>query len=459
MSREFNLNDLESNKQSDILTMLNQIKSVQTINTRRNKFYEAKTILKPLVNDPKINIGKKLDISLGWNKKAVTSLCDYIQFDGFVDAQNSDSEITGLLKENNFYHQLSLGIQSCLIYSCAFIITTAGDTQIGEPKVLTTIKSANDCTLLFNTRTLKPRSALSVMSRDDNGAISEFNVYFPDEIITIYTDDREPKIMKNKLGEVLVDILTFQPTLDKPFGQSRITKPLMDLTLMAIHSLMLFYVGGEFFNLPQIYALFGTDNKPDLANELKHSYGAIWSIFYGDGERPTIDQLQQQSPTPHIESIRTLANLVSAETDIPINELGFPSDNPPSDASIYAQRLPMLRTAKRAIDNFSITLNSVAKKAWKIANNKLDIPNGLEFNATFLPVYIQSPSASADTLSKLISAMPFLSQTDYPLQQIGLSRAEIKRTKNAKAIYDDEQSINTLLGTTTKNIPIQSDGE
>lgn len=65
------------------------------------------------------------------------------------------------------------------------------------------------------------------------------------------------------------------------------------------------------------------------------TWSSIVSVMNGmpankNGDKPTMQQLQQASMTPHADMLRTIALMVSSETDIPVNDLGITMDNPPA---------------------------------------------------------------------------------------------------------------------------------
>lgn len=79
-----------------------------------------------------------------------------------------------------------------------------------------------------------------------------------------------------------------------------------------------------------------------------------------EGEVPTVGQFPQISMQPHTDQLRQWASLLAAESQIPLDELGFPSDNPSSDSAIQSQRDPLRLAAERAIRGFKQSLRQVA---------------------------------------------------------------------------------------------------
>ena len=67
--------------------------------------------------------------------------------------------------------------------------------------------------------------------------------------------------------------------------------------------------------------------------------------------------------TPHADMLRTIALMVSSETDIPVNDLGITMDNPASAEAMAEAERKLSRTADRQNKRFGRAL----KEAMSIA--------------------------------------------------------------------------------------------
>src|SRR5699024_9636331 len=116
-------------------------------------------------------------------------------------------------------------------HSVAWEIVTRGGP--GEPDAMITTKSALDGTGQWNKRTRRLDSFLSVVEWGADGQEpSEFNLYLPGETVMVSGG----KVQDRSAHPLWVPVrpLAYRPRLDRPFGQSRISRSVMFLTDAAV---------------------------------------------------------------------------------------------------------------------------------------------------------------------------------------------------------------------------------
>jgi phage portal protein, SPP1 gp6-like len=147
------------------------------------------------------------------------------------------------------------------------------------------------------------------------------------------------------------------------------------------------------------------------------------------------------SMQPHTEQLRQWAALLAAESSIPLDELGFPSDNPSSDSAIQSQRDPLRLAAERCIRGFQSALRQVAvltvalRHGWETAQEATNV------QAHFAPTVQVSDAAAADAVLKQVQVMPWLAESGVVLEKLGYSAATAERLMNDKRRAEGVQAL------------------
>src|SRR5690606_5719339 len=71
---------------------------------------------------------------------------------------------------------------------------------------------------------------------------------------------------RHNLGRVPVEALVYRPDLDRPFGQSRVSRAVMSITDEAVRTVLRTEVSAEFYTSPQRYVL-GADEEAFVDEE------------------------------------------------------------------------------------------------------------------------------------------------------------------------------------------------
>lgn len=399
-------------------------------NTELQTYYDQKVLLKDL----KISLPpqlRHLESVMGWPGKVVDVLADRVNFEGFAIDGDDDLGLNRLAQQNNMPQEFSQVVTSALIQSCAFMSVDVGDTSAGEPDVVLMPRSARNATGIYDRRTRSLSAGMTVLSNNGDGEPTGFAVYLPDETITIAVKgggravvDRVP----NPTGRVLMDVLPIDANLERPFGRSRITPAVRTYTDAALRTIVRSEIGAEFFAAPQRYGL-GID--PDAVGD---KWSAVMSRMIvasrdEDGELPQLGQFPQMSMQPHTDQLRQWASLLAGESSIPMDELGFPSDNPSSDAAIQSQRDPLRLRATRVVRSGEAMLRRLAVTALMLRGDIASPDQAPQIHPLFAPVVHTTAAAAADALVKQAQVVPWIANTDVVLEKLGYSRSEIERMR------------------------------
>lgn len=410
--------------------MRDKLEKKRIRNRERQLYYDQKVILKDL----RISVPPQLrnmESVLGWPAKTVDVLSDRIQFERFVapDEQDNPFGLDEIMLANDFRNGFSEAVTSALTHSCAFITVSHGDLSVGEPDILWLTKSAHNATGLWNDRTRSLSAGLAIISRDNQGQPNQYAAYFSDKTV-ILTVKRSgamiADILPNPTGRVLMEVIAAGADLRRPFGRSRISRSVMSLTDSAIRTIVRSEIGAEFFASPQRYVL-GAEEDAFTDSKWSALVSRVLEVSRDEeGQIPQVGQFSQLSMQPHTDQLRQWAALLAAESQIPLDELGFPSDNPSSDSAIQSQRDPLRLAADRMIRGFESSLHRLAYTSVLLRDGTA--PVGLErVTGWFAPTLHVSDAAAADAVLKQVTVMPWLAESPVILEKLGYSQSAIQR--------------------------------
>lgn len=410
-------------------------------NLLRRRYYDGKNVLKDLgiAIPPPL---KNIETVVGWPKKAVTSMASRSRFDGFTASDDAaQAAVDAIVSSCNLKRKYKQAVESELIAGCDFVTLSKGAD--GEPPVIVTTHSAEDCAARWDFRLGRVRDGLVIMHYDSVGAPDEIALYESDN--TTHVDARGDsltvEVMPHRMGRPLMEALAYNPTEAKPFGQSRITRAVRSLTDSAVRESLRTEISAEFFTSPQKY-LLGVDGDPFEGRTRWEAYiGNIFTVSKTeDGSTPSFGQLSQGSMQPHTDYMRSLAARFSGETNVPVSQLGVISDNPSSADAITQANEPLIMEVQELNDFNGQTLSSVAVMALAIASDGTPSDyDGLTLVANFANPLMPSVASQTDAAVKIASVCPGFAGTDAFFEMIGFSedtRAKIMQQMDANANRD-----------------------
>ncbi|MCL2757346.1 MAG: hypothetical protein FWD43_04635 [Coriobacteriia bacterium] len=249
-------------------------------------------------------------------------------------------------------------------------------------------------------------------------------------------------------GRPLMEPLRYRPSIDRPFGKSRISGAVMSITDSAVREALRTEVSAEFFTAPQRY-LLGADeeafNKPKWTQY-------ITSIFLAsrdeNGEVPTYGQLPQMSMQPHLDYSRQLAASFAGETSIPISSLGVIHDNPSSAEAIHAAREDLIIEAEGLNITNGVALRNIGLLILAIMQDKR-VADLDEIEKTITPIFRnpEKPSrvSQADAIVKQAAAIPWIAETEVALEELGYTDDQRMRMLSDKHKADGRRVLDEAL--------------
>lgn len=415
----------------------------QNNNCIKQKYYEGAVTLQD------VNLGialpdglKKLTVGCEWGAKTVDVLASRSMFDGFVSENGSNvDELNKIIEANNLISQYMKSCKDELKFGCTFA-TLSADSVIG---CKIRFHSPQTAAAMWNGEKGRIDSGIAIIDtvpdEKDEGTWtpSHINLYTDTDIWEIkysngfWNAERHTHIM----GMPLMVAMVWNGTSVKPFGRSRIKKPIRALIDGYIRTIANATIALEFDTTPQKYILGVTDEQYDaiVSNKFKQYVGSIIAATRNPetGENPSFGQLTQGSLGPHVEMIRILATQFSAATGLTVTDTGVVNDaNPTSSDAILAQSQTLVSLAEQLNSSNGDALRTIAIMALAIVQNKSIEELASEDRsviAHFKNPAMPSVSVTADAAIKIASARQEFAQTDTFLEMIGFDQADIRRIK------------------------------
>ena len=412
-------------------------------NAEKNKFYEGNVTL------GEVNLGialpdglRKLEIGCEWGSKTVDVLASRSMFDGFVGVNGEDAEaMHRIMADNRLLSEYAKACKDELKYGCTFA-TLSADPAIG---VRIRFHSPATASALWDGESGRIDCGLSIIDAvkdeslewDYRPAVMRFDTSEAVLILRLignnWTVERKP----HKMGRPLMEPMIWNATPAKPFGRSRLKKPIRELIKGYVRTIANATIGLEFATSPQKYLLGVTDEQYDavVSNKFRQYVGSILAATPNPetGEKPSFGQLQQGNIGPHVEMIRLLATQFSAATGLSVTDTGVVNDaNPSSSDAIMAQAQTLVLMAEQLNESNGESLKQIALMSQAILRNvRIEDLTDDERNvvAHFKNPAMPSVSMTADAAVKIAAARQGFAETDTFLEMIGFDQADIRRIR------------------------------
>lgn len=285
-----------------------------------------------------------------WPGKSIQVVSSRLKTAGFTSndaAMLAELEVAFEAAQVKMKEQLA--IKSALRHGPAFVFTSAGDESVGEPAVIVSVSSALTATAVMDHRTGIVGAALELLG--DRKA----NLYLPGRVL--HVDQRMGKlvVMDEFAAPQRVGCAVYlnDPTVERPMGQSRITRPMMGLTDAGMRNLLRAEVSADWYSYPR-ERLMGVDPSAfDETPGWMHMIGGIQMLpdIHPDDEpnypdalrRAEVKTLPQMTMQPFSDQFRLIAAQFSGAASIPPSYLGVVADsNPTSAQAIWAQEVDLV---------------------------------------------------------------------------------------------------------------------
>jgi hypothetical protein len=451
------LSDLTDDENATLNALLEQLDAKQPRNFLRASYYDGKYAIRQIgsIIPPQYH---RLGIVLGWSAKAVDILGRRCNLDTFVwpDGDLGSVGFREVWEGNHLGTEVSSALISSLIHGTSFLVNTLGDDAAGETKGLIHVKDALSATGEWNPRTRRLDNLLSILARNEDGNPTAFALYLDGVTITAEKDAGVWSVDRSEHPwGVPAEPLVYKPRAGRPFGSSRISRPVMSLHDQALREMIRLEGHMDVYSYPEMW-LLGADES--LFKNADGSQKAAWQVMLGrlkaipdddgaDNPRADVKQFAASNPDAHETMLKRLAQLFSGETSIPLTSLGVSDmSNPTSADSYIASREDLIAEAEGATDDWSPALRRSLMRALAMANGETEIPAGwATIDAKWRsPVYL-SRAAQADAGMKQLSAVPWLADSEVGLELLGLDEQQIRRAMADKRRASGTTALTSIL--------------
>ena len=368
--------------------------------------------------------------SLGWPAKAVSALARKHVWEGFsLDGQSDPFDVGDVLQQNLFGLELAQGVASAYKHSCSFVTVTTGDVGAGEPRVVVQARDALWSSALWDRRNRRIGAALAITDVDKSNRPSSAVLFLPHEVYQLEKGRGvwSSRPLGNPTGRVLVEPLTYDPQLNRPFGRSRITREVRYLTDAAVRTLMRTETNAEFYASPQRYAL-GVDEEAFADMDRWRAITGRLNVLTPNinGDIPQMGQFQQATMGPHLEMYRQLAQNFCSATNLPQSAVGLFADNPASAEAMQAAEYALSDEGEYQWRVFDPRLVRVVQDVVMLRDGLPEPPpESWGVQTRWTPCRYVSPQASSDYITKVVQALPRVADTDVALRKAGFTQPEI----------------------------------
>ena len=420
----------------------------QAGNILRSDYYDGRERLELISDSIPNRIRLRARCTVGWPRKAVSSLADKSRLAGFnVDADVTDPGVKALADRVGLIPMMSQAITSAYKHCCSFL-TCYPDSETGDVQVVA--RSADWSSAVWDRRRNRIAAALTVTDDDRLGRATGMTLWLPGRAWELERDGMGWTATCTWLDSacpvVPVVPIAYDRQLDRPFGRSRITRTLMALTDMGFRTMVRMDTTADFYCAPRLWFL-GLD--PDAFTQSKWStlITGINAVSRDeDGQVPQMQQVSQSSMSPHGDMLETIAMLVSSETDIPAEALGIRLSNPTSVEAINAAEQRLSRIAERQNTEFTGQLMHLMRIAMYMQGGykRLADVDLTGISPVWEPVNVSSDAAKADWLTKVGSVNQAIANSDVGLRRLGLDDDEIRCVHTWESRQRAMQSLDKL---------------
>lgn len=395
---------------------------------------------------------KNLSAACGWGKKCVDVMVEHSKFDGFTttepETQLELDRIARRVRFRTLYRRATTSaLEQC--FNLYFVYKDDAD------RARVSAYPANVCGCTWDDANDCLEAALFVVSMRKwrgNYQPDWVNVVTPEYLIRIRLDDGGrwyAEYEAHGLGHIPVFLAAYEPTLERPFGASRITREVMALIDSAVRANINEEIAAAFAASTQKY-LLGTDGDPFEETTIWNAFiGSIFNIdMTEDGTVPVFGQLAQPSMTPLTDHFRNLCGRMSAATGIHVSQFGQVHDNPASSEAIYAENEPLILKVKDWNEDVSDVLVDVATALLATERgttfDAIDAL-GLGIEARFPNPAMPTLAQQTDASVKIASVVPGFAETETFWELNGFGQEE--RTRILRQLQDvqTKQASNAIV--------------
>ena len=442
---------------------LRALLDVHAAHAARNReledFYDGKRPPRDIgieVVPPGVDPGVRCD----WARKAVTSVSERVRMDGFAfGGEYEDEGLAACVRRSRLVSEFNRHVASELVHGCMFATVNRDDGG----RAYVRLHSASTSAAIWDSYHGRIGSGLVVADarRTEWSPTAPVpvlvNMHLPGAVVVLRrasSSEWSSERREFDLDRPMMEAFTYRATGTRPFGETRITPAVRYLVDEVNRTLRYMAVSSAFYARPQKYVLGLNDEQFDamMADKWQTYIGSVLlgTVNEETGSAPTVGQLASASPQPYIDALQAYGKLFSGATGVPLNSLGIVQDNPSSAEAITAQREDVCTAAEDCIESNRESMREVALLAMAVESDVA--PEGLSEEQRSVVPKFKNPlhpnaTTQADSMTKMISVLPWLADSDVALEEYGFADDKIQRLRSDRARAKSQAIISSVLST------------
>jgi hypothetical protein len=458
------LADLSDDENARLASLLETIRNKARFNALVDAYYDGEKNLRLAHGGMIPPRYYRLGLVLGWTTKGVDALGRRCNLDSMVwpDGEIANLGMPELWTGNRLGTETDQGITSSLIHATSFVTAARGDE--GEPSALMHFHDASDATGTWNARVRRLDDLLVINGRDKDGAVDALTLYLDGRTITAEHDSSgwSSDVSEHTFG-VPAAPLAYKPRLKRPFGRSRISRPMRALQDAAARELVRLEGHMDIYSFPEFWML-GADSS--IFKNADGTPKADWQVMLGrikgvpDDEdavvpRADVKKFDAASPEPHLAALNAYSKMFAREASLPDSSVAITDVSNPTSAESYdASQYELIAEAEGATDEWSAPLRYVTQIALAMQNNLTAVPaEWASIDTKWRDPRFLSRAAEADAGSKQVAAIPWLAETEVGLELLGLDPQQIQRALGERRRAEANGRLDALLSTVREPAP------
>ncbi len=446
---------------SDELELINRMHSELVKFRRKNeekwRYYDGEVNLKNMeIAVPSTMIS--VEASIGWGGVIVDALDERIDWLGWSADGDQAEGLQRVARENLLSTEFNKVKLDSLVTGVGFLEVTAGGD--GEPDVIINAVSSSDATYIWDDRANRVAAGLVVKTGPEG-----------EEFLTLYMLDRTVNVVRangvstvtrhwHRRGRCGLVAFPNKSRAGRVRGQSELTKPVRYAIDHAQRTILEMEYNREIYTTPQKWFAnilpedlgFDSESEVEMSefDRIKKGFdvamtrAVILPVQEGEngqnGPNPVTGQYQSAPPTPYIDELKMITQLLASYSGIPSSWFGFHTDNPPSAEGQRALESRNVKMSERRCTAYSGPMDSdVAFIVQSIlaARYKGEV---VEPSAEWLAGVVSrwrdpatpTVAAATDAVVKQIGSGMLPPDSEVALERAGYSDSDIRRIQQER---------------------------
>lgn len=422
-----------------------QVQTHRPVNLRKQGYYDGTAPVKNLgIAVPENMVG--VAPVLGWPGTVVDVLAERLDFLGFASATDelAGRQLDEVVRLSDIRLEFAKAVKDALIFGIGFLEVSASDALGPGMPVVTAV---DPLSASFEWDSTGKFVECGVVTRVDRDGHRLRTLYELDQTTSEYVDGGvvkvAPPVVHNRGVAGLVPVPNRMRS-GQSFGHSEITEAVRYATDHGMRTVLGMEYHREIYTTPQRWMtnVYPEDVGLDVENPQRRkekAWSATMSSYViappaseeesGSLVQPMVGQFSSSPPDPYIAELRSMTQIIAAESAIPVHYLGFITENPASADAIRQSEARLVKKAElRQIELSQVMTRMVAPLLWHIVMGER-IPDAVRDGLDVLWRDPATPTraAMADAAAKIVGAKVAPPRSSVIYDMLGFSQTDQRR--------------------------------